>query len=458
MKNNFSELAKSYKRNISNSFFLVDGNHIKEVIQENDLCVTRKIDGTMQMLFYRDGEAVAVSTSGKELRGLPCLDEFAALVERDSLKSVTVVAELYAALGDTGRERVFDVSRAIADKSLNDRLKLAIFDIVDIDDESCNNLPYPEKIDKIKNLFTGERVHAVEAKAAATVDELEQIYNLWVIKEGAEGVVVRTGHFFSYKIKPHHPVDAVIVGYTTKDAPHCDSVRDIMVAVMTPAGLLQQFAVTGTGFTSKQRQELFALLSPLATQSNYIETDSRNIAFQMVKPKVIVELLAGDYLVEDSLGKAKMNTLLRYTEEDGYTAEALTPGVSAHHLSFVGIREDKELCQESIRISQITDICPFSTQEAITYKDLPKSDILLRRVFTKGIGEKMMVQKFVVWKTNKEQSGRFPAYVFHYTDFSAGRKEPLKRDIRVSSNKNQIMAIAEEFIVSGVKKGWVEVA
>lgn len=69
----------------------------------------------------------------------------------------------------------------------------------------------------------------------------------------------------------------------------------------------------------------------------------------------------------------------------------------------------------------------------------------------------MMVQKFVVWKTNKEQTGRFPAYVFHLTDFSAGRKEPLKRDIRVSSNKKQIVALAEEFVAAGVKKGWSEV-
>ena len=35
------------------------------------------------------------------------------------------------------------------------------------------------------------------------------------------------------------------------------------------------------------------------------------------------------------------------------------------------IRDDKEVCQESIRISQITDICPFSTEPAISYKELP---------------------------------------------------------------------------------------
>lgn len=457
MKSKFSELAKGYKRQISNSFFLVDGDHIKDVVEGENFCVTRKIDGTMQMLFYRDGEVVAVSTSGAELRGLPCLDEFASLVERAGLKSATAVGELYAVLSDTGRERVFDVSRAVADKSLNEKLKLAIFDLVDVDDEKIV-LPYREVIGKIGELFSGERVHPVESREAATVDDVEKIYKQWVVEESAEGLVVRFCSFMSYKIKPHHTVDAVVVGYTVKDDPHSDSVRDIMVAVMRPDGLLQQFAVTGTGFSKEQRRELLRRLSPLATQSNYVETDSRNIAFQMVRPEVIVELVAGDYLAEDSFGKAKMNTLLRYTEEEGYSIEASTPGVSAHHLNFVCFRDDKEVCSESIRLSQITDICPFLPQEAVSYKDLPESNVIYRRVFTKGAAEKMMVQKYVVWKTNKEQSGRFPAYVLHYTDFSAGRKEPLKRDIRVSSNKNQIMTLAEEFIATNVKKGWSEVA
>lgn len=464
MKSKFSELAKGYKRQISNSFFLVDGEHIKEVVdgvkevtQSEPFCVTRKIDGTMQVLLYRDGEAVAVSTSGAELRGLPCLDEFAALVERAGLKSATAVGELYAVLSDTGRERVFDVARAVADELLHGKLKLAIFDIIDLDEETVGS-SYREKIKEIGRLFSGERVHPVESRDATTVEDVENIYKQWVIEEGAEGLVVRFCSFMSYKIKPHHSVDAVIVGYTVRDAPHSDSVRDIMVAVMRPDGLLQHFAVTGTGFTKEQRRELFKRLSPLSTKSNYVETDSRNVAFQMVRPEVVVELMAGDYLAEDSLGKAKMNNLLRYTVAEGYTIEASTPGVSAHHLSFIGFRDDKEVCPETIRVSQITDICPFSSQAAISYKELPESNVIYRRIFTKCAGEKMMVQKYVVWKTNKEQSGRFPTYVFHYTDFSGSRKEPLKRDIRVSSEKKQIMAIAEEFIASNVKKGWVEVA
>ena len=65
-----------------------------------------------------------------------------------------------------------------------------------------------------------------------------------------------------------------------------------------------------------------------------------------------------------------------------------------------------------------------------------------------------MVQKFVVWKTNKEASGMFPAYILHHTDYSCGRKDALKRDIRVSSSEEQIMKFLDEFLAENIKKGW----
>jgi hypothetical protein len=65
------------------------------------------------------------------------------------------------------------------------------------------------------------------------------------------------------------------------------------------------------------------------------------------------------------------------------------------------------------------------------------------------------VQKYFVWKTNKEGTdSRYPAYVLHYTDFSVGRKELLKRELRVSSSEEQILAICDEMIAENVKKGW----
>ena len=131
-------------------------------------------------------------------------------------------------------------------------------------------------------------------------------------------------------------------------------------------------------------------------------------------------------------------------------------GVSTLHFVFNRLREDKATNETDIRISQITDICPFSEEKTTKLSNLPKSEVLAKRVFTKGSGEKLMIQKYVIWKTNKEETGAYPAYVFFYTDFSSGRKDMLKRDLRVSSDKEQEFAMMEQTIAENVKKGWVE--
>mgnify|MGYP000447893346 FL=1 len=68
-----------------------------------------------------------------------------------------------------------------------------------------------------------------------------------------------------------------------------------------------------------------------------------------------------------------------------------------------------------------------------------------------------MVRKFVVWKTNKENSGEFPAYVYHYTDFSPTRKDMLKKEVKVSSSKAQIESYLKTEVSENIKKGWEKV-
>ena len=93
-------------------------------------------------------------------------------------------------------------------------------------------------------------------------------------------------------------------------------------------------------------------------------------------------------------------------------------------------------------------------QTAIDYKKNIAGKFVL---FRKTSGEKVMLHKFLLWKTNKEASGRYPAYVFFHTDFSSGRKDMIKRDMAYSSDESQIRAIFDAEIEANVKKGWVEV-
>ena len=87
--------------------------------------------------------------------------------------------------------------------------------------------------------------------------------------------------------------------------------------------------------------------------------------------------------------------------------------------------------------------------------ELPQSQVIFREVYRKEAKDKVMVQKFLVWQTNKEKADpRYPAYVMHYTNFSSQRKTPLEREVRISNSREQIMMLVKEFIAENVKGGW----
>ena len=69
----------------------------------------------------------------------------------------------------------------------------------------------------------------------------------------------------------------------------------------------------------------------------------------------------------------------------------------------------------------------------------------------------MDVRKLVVWETGKQSLG-FAPYVVHWTDFSAGRKAPLAREVRLAPTEQEAMRLADQMVEDNVKKGWEPVS
>jgi hypothetical protein len=84
----------------------------------------------------------------------------------------------------------------------------------------------------------------------------------------------------------------------------------------------------------------------------------------------------------------------------------------------------------------------------------PKSELIRREVFTKTLKGQLMVRKLMLWRTHKEETGNYPAYVAYYTDFSPNRKTPLERDIRVSYSPEQIEQLYVLMKSENIVKGW----
>jgi hypothetical protein len=176
----------------------------------------------------------------------------------------------------------------------------------------------------------------------------------------------------------------------------------------------------------------------------------------MVRPEIVWEVSVIELIARGNDDKVRMNALVRF--EDGqWIHEGMTPGVSAFGLSFIRERSDKTPSETDIRISQLTDLCPFEEVQGIRGEMTP-STVLDRRVYRKISGNKVMLHKFLIWKTNKEATGRYPAYIFYHTDYSSGRKDILKRDMAYAPDEAGIRSIFEEEILSNVKKGWEAVA
>ena len=127
-----SQTAIDYKKNIAGKFMLVEGAKMRSRIAGSEFFVTRKIDGHLQILFYKDGEVLLLNSRGIDKAGhLFCMDEAARCLKEAGVKEAVVAAELYMP-SEGGRPRCADVLSALADPEKREKLCLAPFDIVSL--------------------------------------------------------------------------------------------------------------------------------------------------------------------------------------------------------------------------------------------------------------------------------------------------------------------------------------
>jgi hypothetical protein len=206
-------------------------------------------------------------------------------------------------------------------------------------------------------------------------------------------------------------------------------------------------------------RQLFERLEPRQCASSFRYPHRSGDLFVFVVPELVAEINVTDLQSEDSSGQAMRSMALSWEPQAGWRSVALMPTASWLHPVLVRIREDKSPGTVDTRFAQILERCVVGEAAEFTQElTLPLSEVITRRVWTKAAKGKVAVRKLLVWKTQKaEADPSFPAYVVHWTDYSAGRGTPLEREVRTAPTAALAEAIAAKLVEENVKKGWEEV-
>lgn len=445
--------ARDYKKNVASRFRLLKEGQIRE-LSNDGLYVSVKLDGQLHFLYKDDDEIFLFNPRGRVITDLPLLEKARELLPKGQL---LLAGELYATGSD--RSRVYAVTSALGSQpdAPVDQLAYGAFDLLSRDGDSWTALSYgttQEELAKLLPPIEGP-IHHI-AQEEADVAAISTLFNKQVVDGGQEGLVVLSDPTHTiYKIKQRHDIDAAIIGYTERpDEP--GAVRVLLTALMRPDGSFQVLAKVGGGIEDDLRRELYRTLSPLAVDSQYMETDRNHTLFTMVRPRHVVQIGFHDLLTETSDGKPQLKANLHFDPDTGYQVQVPERFVSLIFPTFRKLRDDKEIDPDDLRLTQLQDFVDLDNLQAPARPmEMAASEILQRDVYVKVTKGLKAVRKFVSWKTNKDDlDASYPPYAFCYVDYSPGRASPLKRNVRIAQSEDGIRAIHQSYLDNEVKRGW----
>ena len=454
-------MLRGYKSRVASGYRALTKEEIKGAISPGKYLVSPKIDGELWFLIMEGKDPWLGNPNGRIISGdIPLLKEAATLSNKFHDRTV-LAGELFAVV-ENDRARVGDLKSAMGggEKADAGRLGFMVFDLLEGGDKK-KQAPfenYTETFATIENLLDGgKRIQSIRTDTVGTPGEIESLFDELVENGKAEGLIARDQGTRIYKIKPSFTVDMAVLGYTEKTG-DASQVRSILLGLMRADGQYQVLSGCGNLKTEDERKALMKKLQPLCVGSSFRHASGSGEMYHFIRPEVVVEIKATDIQTENSSGDPIKSMVIKF-DENSWTPVCPLPSASLLHPVLERVRTDKQANETDIRFSQLLErVVVQNPDQKVESIELPASEILRREVWSKSTKGKKAVQKLVVWKTNKEkETPNFSAYVVHWTDYSPGRKDPLKKEVRLSPDKKDATQIAEKMIEENIKKGWEKV-
>lgn len=445
--------------------------------------VSRKFDGQAGFLIYNANDEGYKSyfcnaTSHLTYLGHQANKEVEKIFKEQNIQSAIIAGELF--MGSNNQENYLDFSirshiyefiKLIKDPQGYQRLGFRAFDIIELNGEDWLKKGFYKREAKLREIFpaNGRIAHVQNLLIPKTqlADYYEQIVNIG----GAEGIVLRDPiEYPNYKIKPINTIDVVIIGVVSgKPGSRIgqNQLGSSLVALRYEDGTYQVVGRVGGGLTDEMRSELWEQMD--FVRSSFVGVTSDGRAFQMVQPHHVATIEYLDIYTHSSDGTPKMQSCLAYnaSQHEWKTIRSLPflSLISPRFKKDQPLHPDKqpergmEPTISDVRVDQISFLAELDKITHVTPIKLKKSKIRARLVFT----NKNKVKKFVMWATNKhDQDPSYPKYVVFFADYSASRRDPLKRAVRTTNDEEQIYLLLGDWIIeellnssrTDLKRGW----
>ena len=449
MSNSIQTMIAAYKRNVAGRYHSISPGGIERDLPPGPFVVSEKIDGETWFL-HADGErCVLLSPFGKSLEDILLTNE--AQRTLNGWRGV-LAGELYAVV-ESGRARVFDLHAAMGVNGNTESLRFAAFDVLLDDETDLQRKPFTERLACLQQLIAqhDEHFHLASFEATETPNDVAACYEHIVTGNGAEGVVIHASDARIYKVKPEIVIDAAVVGYAESGV----GVSELLLALVKLNGVFQLIGRVKTGWSNIEKAELAKRLISLECSSSYRKAKDHGLLYRWVKPEVVVEVKCNDLITANSKNESVRRMALNYDGKNGWSPIGPAPAVSMINTVFRRVRDDKRAIRPDVRVEQVSDIVPIAEETSFDPASLPASEILRREVYTKRNKTGLAIRKLVCWKTNKQEvDTAYPAYVVFFTDYSPGRKQPLKTDLRVAASEETLHVFADDWLAANIKRGW----
>jgi hypothetical protein len=342
-----AKLADIWKTNKRMEF--VTFEQLEDRLSATETAFSAKMDGELVCIWFENGRAELVTAKGTLRWGFPVTNEVATAVGK-KYKQAAFMGELYAV---DNRNRPISYMQAASmlkdpDAGYDDQLRLAVFDVMELDGKSVEDLDIMEKMDMIFKIFDGlHAVHAAYTKKGTFAD----IKELWneLDKRGLEGIVVHMPDGTILKSKPILSFDMVIVA-VAKSTSIPGRVGAVLAAFIDKEGRYRLNGHIGTGLRDEQRIELMNMAKRIA-----IKEDDKYIWIDPTKSPVIE--------VEAIEINPKKQPALEFRDGEYVEVEKMMCGVMRFPV-LKQMRTDKDPKYPDVRIEQL----PIQLEESAIFQ------------------------------------------------------------------------------------------